>query len=73
MLAMLEQSSIENASLVYRLPGRANAQIKRIMDIPDARRLIEEKKLARLMESGWLETAAYFTEPEETPSEGQRQ
>jgi predicted ATPase len=61
LLQLLSPESLENASLTYRLPDRPDAQIKRILDIPDARRLIDKKGAARLHESGWLETAVYFT------------
>jgi predicted ATPase len=61
LLQLLSPESLENASLTYRLPDRPDAQIKRILDIPDAKRLIDKKGAARLHESGWLETAVYFT------------
>ena len=65
LLRLLSQKSLESASLTYRLSGHPDAKIQRILDIPDARRLIEKKDLMRLHESGWLETAMAFLEPEE--------
>ncbi len=64
LLRMLNEDSLESASLVYRLPDRKDARIKRIVDIPDARRAIDNEDLGRLQESGWLEDAVYFTEPD---------
>ncbi len=66
LLRLLNSQSLEYASLIYRLSDRPDAQIKRILDIPDARRVIEEQDLARLHESGWLEDAVEFLEARET-------
>lgn len=66
LLRLLNPKSLENASLIYRLPDRQDAKIKRILDIPEAKRVIEEQDLANLHESGWLEDMVYFLEDEET-------
>ncbi len=66
LLRLLSSQSLEYASLTYRLSNQPNAQIKRIVDIPEAQRVINEQDLARLHESGWLEDAVNFTEDEET-------
>jgi predicted ATPase len=66
LLKLLSPESLESASLTYRLSKHPDAKIQRILDIPDARRLIEKEDLARLHESGWLEDAMAFLEPEET-------
>jgi len=66
LLRLLGTQSLEYASLTYRLSDRPDAQIKRIVDIPEARRVIHEQDLARLHESGWLEDAVNFTEDEDT-------
>lgn len=66
LLRLLSPESLESASLTYRLPNHPDAKIQRILDIPDARRLIEKEDLARLHESGWLEDAMAFLEPEGT-------
>ncbi|MDY6803070.1 MAG: ATP-binding protein [Cyanobacteriota bacterium] len=60
LLRLLSKKNLEFASLTYRLPERVDGGIKRIMDIPDARRVIEEQDLARLHEAGWLEDVIYF-------------
>jgi hypothetical protein len=57
---------LQDASLIYRLPDRQDAHIKRILDIPEAQRVIQEQDLANLHESGWLEDMVYFLEDEET-------
>jgi predicted ATPase len=66
LLRLLSPESLEFASLTYRLSKHPDAKIQRILDIPDARRLIEKEDLARLHESGWLEDAMAFLELEET-------
>jgi len=66
LLRLLGTQSLEYASLTYRLSDRPDAQIKRIVDIPEARRVIYEQDLARLHESGWLEDAVNFTEDEDS-------
>jgi len=66
LLRLLRPESLEYASLIYRLPDRQDAKIKRIIDIPEAKRVIEEQDLANLHESGWLEDMVYFLEDEET-------
>jgi predicted ATPase len=60
LLAQLSPSSIEHASLVYRLENTADARIVRVLDLPDARRVLQEQDLARLHAAGWLEDAAAF-------------
>jgi predicted ATPase len=65
LLAMLSAEAREHASLVYREEGEQEGHIRRVMDIPDVRRIIEEQNLARLHESGWLEDAVAFAEPVE--------
>ncbi|MEW6219819.1 MAG: AAA family ATPase [Thermodesulfobacteriota bacterium] len=65
LLAMLSDTAREHASLVYRLAHAPAACIRRVMEIPEIRRVLAEQNLARLHESGWLEDALAFTEPEE--------
>jgi predicted ATPase len=64
LLAMLSPEAREHASLVYRAQHSPEGKIIRVMDIPDARRVLEEQNLARLHASGWLEDAVAFSEPE---------
>lgn len=66
LLRLLGTQLLEYASLTYRLLDRPDAQIKRIVDISEARGVINEQDLARLHESGWLEDAVNFTEDEHT-------
>jgi predicted ATPase len=65
LLRLISPATLNFASLTYRLEDRPDAQIKRILDIPEARRIIEEQDIARLHESGWLEDAVEFSAVEE--------
>jgi hypothetical protein len=51
--------------LIYRLPDEPDARIIRVLDIPDAARLIHERRAADLFASGWFETTAWFMQPDE--------
>src|SRR5438876_8430791 len=51
LLSMLSPQSLENASLVYRLQGATDGRIRRILDIPEAKRLLGSRNISRLMES----------------------
>jgi predicted ATPase len=62
LLGMLSAEAREHASLVYRLMGEQEGRIRRVVEIPEARRVLEEQNLARLHESGWLEDAVSFAE-----------
>jgi predicted ATPase len=66
LLGMLSAEAREYASLVYRLKGEQEGRILRIVDIPEAKRVLEEQNLSRLHESGWLEDAVAFAETAET-------
>jgi len=65
LLGLVSPNTLEHASLTYRLEGKPDARIKRILDIPEARRVIEQQDLTRLHASGWLEDAVAFVENEE--------
>jgi hypothetical protein len=62
LLRLLSQKTLENASVVYRLPGSNVGRIKRIIDLPHIREVLEKQDLARLHESGWLEDILNFSE-----------
>jgi predicted ATPase len=68
LLGFLSEQARESASLVYRPSDRPDARIRRILDIPEARRVLEQHDLARLHASGWLENAVAFSEAEEAPA-----
>ena len=65
LLRLLSPTTLAHTSLTYRLEGRHAAQIMRILDIPDAQRVLADQDLARLHESGWMEDALAFTAADE--------
>ncbi len=67
LLGFLSPAAREQAILVYRLNGQPDARVRRIMDLPDAARLLREQDFARLHASGWMEDAVAF-EPSEAVS-----
>jgi predicted ATPase len=62
LLGFLSEKSLGDAALIYRLTDHSDARIQRIIDIPDARNILEKKNLAGLHASGWLETVVGFLE-----------
>jgi hypothetical protein len=64
LLGRLSKESLEDASLVYRLPDQPDARIIPVLEMPHAKRLIKKQKLAHLFASGWFETTAHFMQPD---------
>jgi predicted ATPase len=61
LLRLLSTESRRNAALIYRLESRADAEIRRLGDLPAAAwRVIEEKDAGALFGSGWFENIASF-------------
>ncbi len=62
LLRLLGPEAREHASLVFRREGESKGHIRRIVDLPEARRILETQDLARLFESGWMETSMAFSQ-----------
>ena len=62
LLQFLSPRSLEHASLVYRLPNRPDAKIKLVLDLPDARRIVQEQGVPLLHASGWFEDILDFAD-----------
>ena len=60
LLAMVNDTTFGNTSVVCRRPDRGDAVIRRIADLPEAEELRRSQGLDRLHMSGWLEDAVYF-------------
>ena len=65
MLRQLGPEAREAATLVYRLEGHSTAQTKRVVEIPEARHVLEGRDIGRLFEAGWMETSVAFAEDDE--------
>jgi predicted ATPase len=66
LFGYLSKESIESAALVYRLPEKIDGHIRRIVDFPDAPRLLEKEYPGWLLASNWLENSTVFLEGMET-------
>jgi predicted ATPase len=64
LLGRLSKQSLKQASLVYRLQDQSDAQIVRVLDMPDAERLISKYETANLFSSGWFESTALYMQPD---------
>lgn len=63
LLQIISPESLEYASLLYRLEGKTDSKIKRLVEFPEqARQVIFGHSLARLYESGWFENTISFLE-----------
>lgn len=61
LLRIISPASLEAASLVYRLTDQPSAQIQRIFGLPEgARKVLQQKDVARLYEFGWFENTMSF-------------
>jgi hypothetical protein len=65
LLGRLSPRALNDASLTYRLEGEPKARIRRIVEIPGIRAVLEKQPTSRLHESGWLENAVAFAEANE--------
>jgi predicted ATPase len=65
VLTTLRPESLEHAALTYRLEGRPETKVQRIVDIGDARRVLQNNSAGDLMGAGWLENNMEFLSAEE--------
>jgi hypothetical protein len=55
LLSLINAKTLKHAALIYRLEEKPDSRIKRILEIPDAQRVIEEQNISLLHASGWFE------------------
>jgi predicted ATPase len=65
LLAFLDEKARKDALLVYRTEAAPDSRVRRIAELPDIESVLAKQDLGRLHASGWLETAAVFSEPDE--------
>jgi len=63
MLGFLSERARDDALLIYRGDDH-RSHVRRIMDLPDIKKILEKQDLGQLLTSGWLEDAAAFGEPD---------
>jgi hypothetical protein len=64
LLGLLGPDAQSNIVESYRLEETESSRLTRVVDLPEARRIIAEQGLARLHASGWIEDAVEFSAPE---------
>ncbi len=62
LLTAMNDDTFENSSVVCRLEENADAIIRPLSKLHNVRELRKDQGLGRLHESGWMETALFFTE-----------
>ena len=65
LLRLIAPQTLEATSIVYRLPGHPDFEIRRLLDIPNAQQTLQREDLAQLHDSGWLEDAVAFAADED--------
>jgi predicted ATPase len=60
LLSLLDEEMLQHASLVYRLEGEPSSRITRLLDVPDAARVLATHDRADLLASGWFEDMVEF-------------
>ena len=69
LLTLVNDATFEDMSVVCRLEGSDDAIIRRVAELPDVQKLRRDQGLGRLHESGWMETALFFTVVPESEEE----
>jgi predicted ATPase len=65
LLMLLRPATLGCASLTYRLPESSETGIHRLVDIPEAQRVMKSQDLWRLHTGGWFERALHLAHPDE--------
>ena len=64
LLGLLGRDAQSHIVESYRREGSEATELTPVINLPDARRVIEEQGLARLHASGWIEDAVEFSAPD---------
>lgn len=64
LLDFVNETTLNHTSVLYRLPGRPDSQIKKIINIPDAQTFIEEQGFSKLHATHWFEDVLYLLDDE---------
>ena len=64
LLDLIDDETFENTSLIYRDEDSADAVIRPVAELPNARELRKSQSLGRLHTSGWMENILSFAEAE---------
>jgi predicted ATPase len=72
LAALLSEPARADAILLYRREGSRESGAVRILDLPDARRILQAQDLGKLFVTGWLEDAVEFQEADQSRAAGGR-
>ena len=70
LLELVSDTTFEDISAIYRDENSANAIIRPVAELPEARRLRRSQGLGRLHMAGWIEDVLAFSEAENEDREG---
>ena len=70
VLNLINDTTFENAVVVYRDEDSADAVIRRVAELPNTRELRKSQGLGRLHASGWMENVLSFAEADSDDEEG---
>ena len=70
VLNLINDTTFENAVVVYRDEDSADAVIRRVAELPNARELRKSQGLGRLHAGGWMENILSFAEAEKEDEKG---
>ena len=70
VLNLINDTTFENTSVVYRDEDSADAVIRRVAELPNARELRKSQGLGRLHAGGWMENILSFAEAETEDEKG---
>ena len=70
VLNLINDTTFENTSVVYRDEDSADAVIRRVAELPNARELRKSQGLGRLHTAGWMENILSFAEAETEDKKG---
>ena len=65
VLNLINDTTFENTSVVYRDENSADAVIRRVAELPNARKLRKSQGLGRLHSGGWMENIMSFAEADQ--------
>ena len=70
VLNLINDTTFENTSVIYRDEDSADAVIRRVAELPNARELRKSQGLGRLHTAGWMENILSFAEAEREDEKG---
>jgi predicted ATPase len=60
LVSLLDDDTLAHTSLFFRREGEPDAQIQRLLELPDAARVLKQHDRAHLLASGWFENVVEF-------------